>query len=323
MPKSVSDFLKIPVKKFDATGAFDAVLDVDSKLFIDPHLLKRTRVPELRKSYARLEKRFEDILTLLAKSKREGDVFRRAADKKFTFPELRGLCIGYSSHGTEGSGMGPELRARVLATAKEIIDVGVSAPEIFELVGLFEKDIGPDRISDMVGRIIVADLREYTERILKSLGAPLKKITGQKHQSFINPYSGYPVILVPRSLLRDLPIANSWEEVDIVCRQNAALRARLNDIIGDTWKKATTRVKKEKLREVILAEAEVLEDLIDSYKNKPAKEYDFEKDRSGEFVWKRESVRYVSNFPLALTLANPFGRCRGSYRHMREIPRPH
>ena len=301
MPISISDYLKIAAKKFDDTGAFDAVLDVDSKLFIDPHLLKGIPVPELRGSYAKLEKRFQEILALLSQSTTDGDAMWRAADRRFTFPELRGTCIGYSSDGTDGSGMGPELRQRLLGTAKEIIHVGVTAPEIFELAGLFENDIGPDRISDMVGRIIVDDLRKYTQRILTSLGVPTTAIPGEPYQSVINPFNDHAVILVPRRILRDLPIAHSWEDIDIVCRHNAALRERVNSIIGGTWKKAT-RQKKEILRTVILAEPEVLDDLIDSYNTKAATEYDFDRDPSGEFVWKRASKEYTGNFPLSLVL---------------------
>ena len=34
--------------------AFDPILDLDTRLFIDPHLLKHTEIPELAGSYERL-----------------------------------------------------------------------------------------------------------------------------------------------------------------------------------------------------------------------------------------------------------------------------
>ncbi len=166
MPISISEHIGVDAKTFDKTGAFDAILDVDSKLFIDPHLLQETAAPELSTSYQKVTKRFEEILHILSTSKRENDVFWREAVRKFYFPELRGLCIGYSSNSTLGSGMGPTLRTHILRTAKEIVDAGIKDPQLFELIGLFEENVGPDRISDMVGRIIVDDLRQYTQRIL-------------------------------------------------------------------------------------------------------------------------------------------------------------
>jgi hypothetical protein len=100
MALSAGDFLHIPPSKFANTGAFDPVLDVDSLLFLDPLLLRKTRVPEFKGSYAKLEGRFKGIGKLLKHSKRAGDAFWRQAERKFAFPEVEGLCIGYSQKGT-------------------------------------------------------------------------------------------------------------------------------------------------------------------------------------------------------------------------------
>jgi hypothetical protein len=301
LPVSISEHLGISPSQFDKTGAFDAIFDVDSRLFIYPHRLPASAAPELASSYSKVQKLFSDLLKILVNSKREGDIFWKAALTKFNFPELEGLCIGYSSKSTSGSGMGPRLRLRVLRSAKAIVDSSNVDPEIFELVGLFEEDIGPDRISDMVGRIIVQDLREYTERILKELKVKTVPILKGKYQSIMNPFNGLSVILVPRDILRDLPMAVEWSDIDLVCEFNQALRRKVNDLIGDTWKRATSE-KKKVLRDVLLSEPEVSRNLIDLYKKKPAATYDFDTDRSGEVVWLRASRQFVSNFPLSLVL---------------------
>jgi hypothetical protein len=139
VPVSISDFVKVPAAAFDATGAFDAILDVDSKLFIDPHLVRSSKAPELALSAQTVRTRFEQVIRLLVASRGPGDSFWRQAERLFTFPEMRGLCIGYSRDGTSGRGMGPHLRARMLSTGKEIVDAGVNDPEIFELMGLLEE----------------------------------------------------------------------------------------------------------------------------------------------------------------------------------------
>jgi hypothetical protein len=302
LPISVSQFVKVSAKKFDQTGAFDAILDVDSRLFIDPHLLPASKAPELSTSYSKVKDRFTHILKLLEKSRVENDPFWRAAFGLFHFPELEGLCIGYSADGTRGSGMGPGLRKRILRTAKLIVDEGVKDTEIFELVGLFENDIGPDRISDMVGRIVIEDLQKYTERILKSLKVKTSKIAGSPYQSIRNPYNRKPLILVPSDILRDLPIANDWSDIDYVCQFNEALRKRVNAFIGDTWKKATRAARKSDLRFVLLSEPDVLRDLIKLYKKKPATVYDYNNDPSGEFIWFRASRQATQQFPLKIKL---------------------
>lgn len=75
MPKSISDHFGISHADFDATGALDAILDVDSKLFIDPFLLKATKAPELQGTYEYIHEWFDNILRLVARSKARGDVF--------------------------------------------------------------------------------------------------------------------------------------------------------------------------------------------------------------------------------------------------------
>lgn len=47
----LSDHFKIASNKFEALGVFDAFVDIDTTLFVDPHLLKQTNIPEFKNSY--------------------------------------------------------------------------------------------------------------------------------------------------------------------------------------------------------------------------------------------------------------------------------
>lgn len=296
MPKSVTQLLKISKKAFAATGALNTILDVDTRLFIDPLLLRDTKMPELRGSARRVEDRFANILRLLGHSQEQRDIWERRAEKLMIFPEVKGVCIGYSTKGTSGSGMGPSLRRRLLADAKEIIRVGIEEPDIFELAGLFEEDIGPDRISDMVGGIIKVDLIAYTKRVFVELGVLLK---GRPLP--INPYNNHPIILVPREVLRDLPLALEWDDVALVASHNADLREKVNEIIGSTWRKATYASKQD-VRETIFKHPEILSDLIEQYRRKACARYDFDEDRAGQVVWHENANAAVAEYPLKLTL---------------------
>ena len=303
MPKSLSDYLGIDPKDFAETGAFDAILDVDSLLFIDPHLIASSSASEIAASYRKIRNRFLHILKMLCLSKSRGDIFWRKAVELFTFPELKGLCIGYSGRSTSGSGMGVALREQVLETAKVIVDAGTDDPEIFELMGVFEAGIGPDRISDMVGRIIIEDLLEYSSRIFHQLQVATECITyqGKTYNIVRNPYNGAPVILIPRDVLRSLPLAESWSDIDLVCAHNSELRRRVNKLIGETWRQATSE-KKDTLKQVLLREPEVLQDLLNLDKQKPALRYDFESDPAGEVAWYKATKDLAKLFPLALAL---------------------
>jgi hypothetical protein len=301
--KSISQHFGIAQARFAATGAFDAILDVDSKLFIDPQLLRHTAVPELKGAYATVQKRFREILKLLQQSKSVGDIFWREADKRLVGSEIQGICIGYSSKGTAGSGLGRGLRTEILSTAKEIVDVGVADPEIFELVGLLQEKVGPDRISDLVSQIIIGDLLTFSHRVFASFDIEKEKYDWQDRQFElpVNPYNETNIIVVPCDVLRDLPIAYCWEDIDTVCAYNAALRNKVNSIIGDSWKQAT-RIKKRSLRNVLTREPELLKDLISTYRSKPPRQYDFVNDPAGQFIWLTAAQEATTQSPLPLSL---------------------
>src|SRR5687768_15283055 len=121
MAISLSMYCGIHPRELELRGAFDPVLDIDTRLFLDPHLLKHTDVPEFLGAYEHLKARFGDIARLLLASESEGDLFWRRADRLMKWPEVKGLCIGYSRESTDGSGIGPELRMQLLRTAKQIL----------------------------------------------------------------------------------------------------------------------------------------------------------------------------------------------------------
>ncbi len=304
MAVSISDYLGVDKNAFAETGAFDAVLDVDSKLFIDPHLLQSTAALELKGSYAKVQTRFREILKLLEISRRSGDAAWRNAAQRFTFREVNGLCIGYSSRSTSGSGMGEGFRTQLLSTAKQIVDAGIKDPEIFELMGLFEEGVGADRVSDMVARIILADLMAYSQRIFDELRVQRRHEFIYNDTTFalpINPFNRWHIILIPQDILRDLPIAHSFSDIEDVVGFNQRLRARLNVLIGVTWKEAR-RLRKRDYKNAVLGEPDILRELVKEYRGAPAKRYDFTRDPAGQVNWYPAAQDYARQYPLDLHL---------------------
>jgi hypothetical protein len=302
MVRRLSDVLKVSHQDLEAKGVFDSFLDIDSKLYIDPHLMANSNLPEMREAYAQFRKHFENVISVLTASKRRGDIFWRKAARMLIFHEIPQLGLGYSNKGTRGSAIGFALASELTDTAKVIIDAGIRAPEIFELMGLIEEGIGADRISDMVAAIVIRHLHQYSQRMADELSIDARFYTyGDKEYRLpFDPISGRRIFLLPQEILRALPIANDWSDIDEVCSHNAALRERVNAIIGDTWKKASHKAKRD-LRETLLQEPEVLRDLIDQYKAKPADQYDFTLDPEGEVIWFTAAQKYSQLHPLDLT----------------------
>ncbi|WP_448167577.1 hypothetical protein [Burkholderia ambifaria] len=309
MVQSFCDYYEIDPTAFDASGALDPVLDVDTRLFIDPSLLRQTETPELKSSYQRVVDHFSDVLRVVGNIGGEGDVFWRKADQLLTFPEVHGLCIGYATTAKAGSGMGPKLRAHLLKTVHQIVQAGVKDPALFEIVGAFEDNVGPDRISDMVAKIILSDLIAFTQRVCSDLGIPMKPlflVKGQPPEDMPeNPATSDAIILVPKDVLRDLPIAESYGDIAYVAQFNEDLRAELNAIIGTAWSRATVAEKKEALRNSFTKYPEVLLEVLQEYKAAGRSLYDFKDDPSGETIWYRSAKQFSKEYPLRLSLESP------------------
>ena len=303
MPKTISDYLQIDAALLEDAGAYNGFVDVDTELFIDPRLLKFTEAPELQGSYQRIHDHFEKIVKLLVLSKKPGDLFWRNAARLLNFPEVRGLCIGYSSKSTRGRGIGKKLQSQLLMTAKTIVDAEITDPEIFELVGLFEEYIGADRIGDMIGNIIMSDLLAYSHRVFGCNGVrqdhPKVRIN-KKYTLPQNLHNNHPIILVPKDVLNDLPVAHSYEDIDRVVSFNDQLRREFNRIIAKVW--GNDPPTKRAYKEAILKYPHILSGLIEVYRNMDPRAYDLTDDPGGHYIWYERTRQLARDNPMRLAL---------------------
>jgi hypothetical protein len=274
MPKRISAALGLTKKQLKDKGIFDSMTDFDSKLHIDPALLGVCTIPEFRDAGTKLATYFTDILRLAQSSQRTGDPFWKAAHKLLTFGEGLNTGLGYSQKGTGGSGIGPEMAERILATVVVVVNAGISDSRIFDLVPVIEDKIGPDRISDMVSIILKEEFIAYTTRMATELHVkPLKDTKGRL------------IVFVPNVLLSDLPVSSQWEDVPIAAEYNAGVRKSLNNMIGATWKRVVSDFKKSDLKDMLLKNPKLLLEFLERYKNRTARGYDFLLDHLGVTIW--------------------------------------
>lgn len=306
MLQSFADSYGISPEVFEKTGAFDPILSVDTRLFIDPRLVLKTTTPELENSSNTILEHFRKVILVVKNIKGKNDIFWKKANQMLTFPEVEGLCIGYATSGSSGRGMGKELRENLLDNVRAITAVGIENPELFEIVGIFQDKIGPDRISDMIAKIIIEDLILFTQRVCCDCGIPMQSMTYskgiQQEDLPINRLTNKPIILVPKEILRDLPVAEDYGDVVTIMESNEHLRDEFNAIIGTSLASATLADKKRALRQTFVSHPEVLKDLLKAYINSNPKFYDFQNDPAGEVIWYRVSRDLPLNVPLALDL---------------------
>lgn len=257
------------IKKIDMkrTGTFDALLDEDSHFFINLKRLQASKVPEFSKSYERINSYFTEI-GLLLKAAKPDDKLYRTALKMFHFPEVNGINLGFSS-GRTGNGFGPLLEAQIIKDAYQIVQTGSSQPEIFHLTSLFEENVGPDRLSDMIARLVAEDIKAYSRRIFSELDITEKSYEEYTFRNGIpgNPYKkNTAILLLPVEILHELPIARDWSDIDRVMQENEAIRNELNALVSDRWSEMATRDRKQYLLEWIFKNPSRLTRIVDSYK---------------------------------------------------------
>jgi hypothetical protein len=149
MATRLSTFLGVTPTSLKRHGVFDALIGIDSLLFVDPLLLKGLRIPELKGSRKHFEAYFRDVLFLLAKSKKPNDVAWEEAKWRLVFRETAGISLGYGTSSGNGRGIGPALGGQLLQRASEIVGLGITDPEIFELLALFVEASNNGRRGEM------------------------------------------------------------------------------------------------------------------------------------------------------------------------------
>lgn len=284
---------------------FDPHLTVDTKLFIDP-LLMLEAGGEWKKAHDDLLAHFVYCYELVAKSREPESLSSKTARNMLTFPEPYELGLGYTSHGTKGSGGGKGFAQSMLDGIRIAIAAGLKKPEHIEEIGILNEGIGADRISDATANIIKAKLISYTQSVAERHGIPMEKHRvknsrvvareGRWMSELVhlptNPMTEKPILLVPESILGALPILNAddWFYSDL----NEDLRTSMNMKIGCRARKADivqwARQHPQRVVEWVRTQTE-RGDLCG---------YDFTGDPAGVVKWDIEGERYARLNPLAL-----------------------
>ncbi len=310
MATMLNEYLGVKADDLERLGVFNSVIGVDSKLFLDPYLLEKSQEPEFNKARQNLRKYFEKVLLLL--SVEQSTRTQKEALKLLTVKETRGVSMGYGEK-DDGSAIGPKLAEKLLESASEVVALGVKEPEIFEIMGLFEEGFGPDRISDLAIHIIKEELYEYTERICKTINASNLgkfKFNDKEYTLPKYPDKKYPILIFPKDVLRDLPIALEWDDIWNVVNFNEDLRRKVNALIGQDWNETINRKSikefKSKVRKMLLSDKKYLDEVINAYKRSGAgkKSYNFSVDILGEDSWYLVTEQLILQNPKTLTLPN-------------------
>ena len=205
------------------------------------------------------DKHFETLVRMLAISEAEDDAAWKAARRQLSLREPPENGLGYGGHGRSGSSRPDQIRESILRTCKQIITLGAKDPEMISLMGFFEEEVGPDTISDLTTTVIMEDLAAMTENFCTTQGVPLFSFDvslGHKLPKYIDPQGrANPIVLVPSDIVRELPIANDWSDIERAAMENARIRDRVNKYLA-TVIQPTVAQRKYALRNAALGSPE-------------------------------------------------------------------
>ena len=172
-------------------------------------------------------------------------------------------------------------------------------------MGVFEDDVGPDTISDLTTNAIFPALQQITLDFCKKHGVPTKvfEIGLHDYELPINPLEPkHGFALVPKDILRELPVATDWSDIDRVVRHNEMLRRRVNAMIANIAK-ATIAEKKRAMRAVALSSRSNFETMFDDMLAGKHSGYDFARDKRNIEALRNLLQTVGAQFPL--TIAQP------------------
>lgn len=287
-PLLFSTHFGIPAEEMDRAGFIDPFINVDTQLFIDPVLLDKSTHDKIRvDAYAAFCRHFENFVRLLSISEKEGDAAWRSASVLLDLREPPENGLGYGGSRRAGSSRPEEVRLTIMRTASDIIRLGSKDPEMISLMGFFEENVGPDTISDFTTRVIVNQLGEMTQNFCEANGVAT--------ESFEDVYYRLPTfmdingkktsaVLVPKDIVRELPMANDWSDIDAAAAANARIRDRVNALLA-TIAKPTAAERKAALRRAVTESADQFDTFLNAIKDFAA-HYDPNKDALGYYQLK-------------------------------------
>lgn len=248
MPILFSTYFGIDPKALDDANLLDPFLEYDVQLFIDPLLIEKSANDILRnEGYEQFHKHFENLIRLLTICKTEGDAAWKGAVRLLSLQEPPENGLGYSRRARAGTSRPAEIRTKLLNTIKEVIDLGSQDPEMLSLMGFLEEGIGPDTISDFTTRAMNDALSKITNKFCLENGIVVESNSVSSLALPIFRKSDRPDrarLLVPKDVLRHLPLAESWSDVWAAAEYNQILRDQVNQMLGGIAEPTVSEQKK-------------------------------------------------------------------------------
>lgn len=286
---------------------FDTNLQYDSKLFIDPFLIKTSEIEKERKLYERFTLYFKTALNKSLEIIKDENKSKKLL-KFLSFQEPKEICLGYTEKSNKGVGLGNAFASGMyqffikgaasrLITNEKLYFNKLIDPKIFSV---FANKVNQDGISDLSANLIMDYLIEFTREQCSKWKIPTNKAlpvsemfdfeylewTGGRNITLPeNPFRpGEPFILVPKRFLRASEDVHSDAKRKIIgiLKLDSSLAFKFSRLV----KKSFDDVSMEEIREA-LTDSLVLEKFINYIESKKEYPYNFIIDPLDFYAFKK------------------------------------
>ena len=287
-PILFSAYFDIEPAEFDKAGLLDPYIYTDTPLFIDPLLLDKSANTLLAtKGIEQFRGHFEKLVRLLIMAEEEGDPAWLAAERQLSLREPAENGLGYSKRARAGTSRPREVRQQLLRTTKKIISLGSKDPEMLSLMGFLEPGVGSDTISDFTTKAMTETLAQITHDFCKANGVDLQNndlcsitlpIVSRKGDD-------KPFVLIPRDVLRDLPVTDNWQDVWEATAHNHALRNNVSVMLAGIIE-PTIKQQKEAIKRSVTQSSQIFDEFLKIVKSS-ATSYDENEDVMGYYAFRK------------------------------------
>lgn len=230
-------------------------LDIDRRFCLDPELLRNTTTKYL----IPWKTEVEDFIQLINRIIRKGDY--KKIESLLNIGEAPDAGLGYCDKGVSGSGFGDEISKNIIKILSTNPDFKKRGLERLEELQWFDKDIGPDRISDLVIHILKRHIIKYTKNWSRKCGVPLEDVRINKVfepnslswvsikdklpinpkrvvRDALNPHP--PLLFLPKEIIKPLPLFLNYDDfygfIDPEYIPGESLRMSKAEVVKDVIK---------------------------------------------------------------------------------------
>jgi hypothetical protein len=295
-PTLFSEKFRVSAEELDKANLLDPYVDTDTPLFIDPLLIDKSANSTIRTvGLEQFREYFGKVVRLLSIAEEEGDPAWVGAENLLSLKEPAENGLGYSRSKRAGNSRPEEVRRQLLRTVKHVIRLGSKDPEMLSLMGFLEAGVGPDTISDFTTVAMTDALAKITNTFCKENLVPLfaNELSELHLPVIVRKGRIRPIVLVPRDILRDLPVTESWSDVWDAAEHNQVLRTKLSVMLAGIAQ-PTVVEQKEAIKRAVTQSSEIFDAFLDAVKS-AATSYDQNEDIKGFFTF-RDFLRTHQTF---------------------------